>query len=343
MAAAELQTITNSEEWESLVSDDTIVYGTWEWGTVCERFGHKRRYLGIENNGELIAGLPCMIAGSRVFGRELVSMPYAPYGAMHIDSDDQGKRLLDELVHLSDQLGIQACIRGVNIEDERVKNVNQFVTFEVGLNQAEGEIWEEMVSSRFRRGVRKSRKKDVRVETGFNEQKFSEFYQMYLDNMQYHGTPPYSKAFFRDVYELLDNRNAVELYIAYNEAGKPINGVTAFFHGRRGIYWNGVSDHEYRDLNGGSRLLWEAIVDSCERGLEVFDLGRTREDTGVYNYKKSIGTPVDLTDSYYAPEGDVSLTKPEAEKYEKYKRIWRKLPTKVTEYVGPHVRKRLTM
>jgi len=335
--------VSNKEEWNALVDNDTIVYATWEWGTVCERFGHDRYYIGIERDGELVAGLPCMYSGSRLFGRELVSMPYSPYGAVLADSNHDKDSLVDALTTLADDLGVTACVRGQSVDSKRVQPKNRFVTFEVDLSGDETQVWENVVESRFRRSVRKSRKENVRVEKGFDEKTLSKYYEMYLDNMQYHGTPPYSKEFFRNVNELLGERDAFEIYLTYNEAGEPINGVTVFFHGSRAIYWTGVSDHEYRDLNGGSRLLWRAIADSCERGYETFDLGRTREDTGVYNYKKSIGDPIDLTDSYYSPVGEVSLTNPEDEKYDKYKKAWRKIPTPVTEYVGPYLRKRLTM
>lgn len=342
--------ITSRRRWEQLVDDRAHVYATWEWGSVCEAFGHDRYYLGIEEDGDLVAGVPLMYVGSRLFGRELVSMPYAPYGSVLLaDGVDERRAyrdsLFDAVRSLSESLGVaRASIRGIDgdVGREEFQAVSRFVTFERDLTDGEDGAWDE-VSSRFRRGVRKARGEDVRVERGFDESALSAYYDMYLDNMRYHGTPPYSRQFFRNVNEYLGRRDAFELYLAYDEAGRPINGITAFFSGDRAIYWTGVSDHEHRDKNGGSLLLWEAIVDSCERGFPVIDLGRTREGTGVYDYKKSIGEPVELTDLHYAPDGDLDLVEPEDEAYDRYKRAWRKLPLRATEYLGPPVRKRLSL
>lgn len=342
--------IDSEERWRQLEDCATTVYSTWEWGTVCEQFGHERQYLGAEQGGELVGGLPMMYNGSRLFGNELVSMPYAPYGELLV-SDDADRpdavtaALLNEAKSLSDRLGAeQTSIRGIGsgvvVPDFEPRS--NFVTFELDLSGGEDEAWD-AVASRFRRSVRKARKNDVTVERGFDRTTFSQYYEMYLDNMQYYGTPPYSRQFFRNVNRLLGQRDSFEMYTAYDEDGEPINGVTAFFFGERAIYWTGVTDYDYRELNGGSLLLWEAIVDSCERGYPVFDLGRTREDTGVYDYKKSIGEPVELTDHFYAPRGDVGPPDPEAEKYDKYKSAWQKLPQRATEYIGPHIRSRLSM
>lgn len=344
------ETITSSSRWQELIDDSTLLYATWEWGSVCEDFGHDRRYLGITEGDELVAGLPLMFIDTRLFGKKLVSMPYAPYGSLlvsdDVDSPDEyRKQLLGDLQHLSDELGVaQASVRGVDFNSvpAAYERVNRFVTFEVDLTDGEDEVWDN-VASRFRRSVRKSRKEDVYVEKGYDETMLSEYYDLYLDNMQYYGTPPYSRQFFRNVSEHLAKIDAFEMYMAYTPEGKPINGVTTFSFGDRAIYWTGVSDYEYRDLNGGSRLMWEAIADSCESGYSTFDLGRTREDTGVYDYKKGIGKPVDLVDVHYAPTGELSLTNPEDEKYDKYKQLWQKLPTKMTECIGPHIRKRLSL
>ncbi|WP_162991386.1 GNAT family N-acetyltransferase [Halostella salina] len=342
--------VTTPDRWKPVERAGSTVYSTWEWGTICEEFGHERYYLGIVENDELVAGVPLMHVESRLFGSELVSMPYAPYGAFYLseelaDPDEYRDRLLADVRRLSDALGVtQMTIRGNEIESalDDIRHTSRFVTFERDLSEGVEEAWES-VSSRFRRSVRKARKNGVRVERGFDSSAFDAYYEMYLDNMRYYGTPPYSRRFFRNVHEYLGREGAFEMYLAYDPDGKPINGVTVFLSGSKAIYWTGVSDHEYRDLNGGSLLLWEAITDSCARDFPVFDLGRTREGTGVYDYKKGIGEPVDLVDTHYAPDGDLDLTDPANDSYEKYKRVWQQLPLRATEYVGPHIRKRLSL
>lgn len=341
--------VESEEAWNDLLPDDALVYSTWEWGSICESFGHERCYLGIEEDGELVAGIPLMYGGGWLFDKELVSMPYAHYGEIFVrddkDSDYYTSQILEDVQRLAKDLGVaQASIRGfgTQVPCEDYETVDQFCTFEVDLRNGADEAWD-TVESRFRRSVRKARKEDVEVVRSFDEESFDQYYQMYLDNMRFYGTPPYSRRFFKNVYRLLSERDAFEMYLAYAPDGEPINGVMIFFHGSTAIYWTGVSNYDYRELNGNSLLLWEAIEDSSDRGLATFDLGRTRPDTGVYKYKKSIGKPVDLHDIHFAPDGELTLTDPTADRYEMAKKVWRKLPLRLTEYLGPPVRKRLTM
>jgi lipid II:glycine glycyltransferase (peptidoglycan interpeptide bridge formation enzyme) len=99
-----------------------------------------------------------------------------------------------------------------------------------------------------------------------------------------------------------------------------------------------------RPAGGGSFLLWNGIEDACEEGYSTYTLGRTREGTGVYSFKKSWGgEKVWFDDYHYFPGEEAELPNPDDEKYDRVKDAWERLPLKATELVGPPIRRNISL
>jgi lipid II:glycine glycyltransferase (peptidoglycan interpeptide bridge formation enzyme) len=128
------------------------------------------------------------------------------------------------------------------------------------------------------------------------------------------------------------------------KGGEIINGIMNFSNGSTVHQWGVITDYEYRDLNGGSYLLWKSLERAADQGYSKYDLGRTREGTGVYMFKKSFGgEKVWYDDLHYFPNGDGELPHPENETYEPLKQVWRQLPIPVTKIIGPSLRNKISL
>ena len=170
-----------------------------------------------------------------------------------------------------------------------------------------------------------------------------EYYQLYLLSMRAHGAPPHSFEFFRVLWERLHGEGNLRLALVRYE-GRAINGVIDLALGTRVIQKGVALDYDYRDLNGGVLLNWKSLEWACEAGYEYYDLGRTRKDTGIYQYKKDFGgDEVDLLDYHYFPSGSFDLPDAEDERYDLPKRLWQKLPLPVTQAIGPQIRKNISL
>ena len=44
-----------------------------------------------------------------------------------------------------------------------------------------------------------------------------------------------------------------------------------------------------RQLKGNDFMYWELMRRCCERGVKVFDYGRSKQGTGSYSFKKNWG------------------------------------------------------
>ncbi|ELZ44922.1 FemAB-like protein, PEP-CTERM system-associated [Halorubrum coriense DSM 10284] len=324
------------------------IYNTWEWTTLCEGYSHTSYHFAAQENGSIVGVLPLIHIESKIFDNHLVSMPYSEYGSTLVEADNEEARLalLKRAAALADELQVKYLVlRGDNVVNEASSFgdfdvVNRFVTMEVDTTRSSEEVWNDC-DSRFRRGVRKARKEGLEVKKVNGKQGFEQYYNLFVRTMRGHGTPPHSRSFLYNLWSELND--SVDIYLATYE-GKAINGKMMVNWNGRKLYRMGVSNHEYRDLNGGSLLMWKAIEDACSGDYSTFDLGRTREGSGVYMYKKSMSPKkVWLDDLLYFPGEEVELPNPNDSEYEKLQNIWKRLPLRLTELIGPHIRKDLSL
>ncbi|MDL5361194.1 lipid II:glycine glycyltransferase FemX [Halalkalicoccus sp. NIPERK01] len=338
--------VTDSDRWEGFVEGNNgPVFDGWAWGELCEACGHRTYRLAVEEDGDLLACVPLVYMESRLFGDQLVSMPYSAYGSVvsREDAPEAATDLLLEPVRdLADELGVDfVSLRGRDLGDPSgFERENRFVTFDIPLSDDPEEVWSALDGSN-RTHVRKARKENVEYRRGTSREDLKRYYDLYLKNMRAFGSPPHSFSFFTRLWEGLGDHMVVELALKDDHL---INGQIRFLYGDRCFDWGGVTDYEYRDLQGGSLLLWNGIEHACEAGYSTYTMGRTREGTGVYNFKKSWGGEKAWFDDYhYFPNGSTELPNPDDEKYDRVKDVWERLPLSVTRVIGPPIRRQISL
>jgi FemAB-related protein (PEP-CTERM system-associated) len=125
--------------------------------------------------------------------------------------------------------------------------------------------------------------------------------------------------------------------------GELVSGVMIFYFRDEVIPYYGGGAPIARQLNGNDFMYWELMRHSCERGLKVFDYGRSKQGTGSYNFKKNWGfEPSLLFYEYYLVKArqmpDVSPMNP---RYKLFINAWKRLPLSVTRIIGPLVARNL--
>ena len=98
-------------------------------------------------------------------------------------------------------------------------------------------------------------------------------------------------------------------------------------------------DVSARDLAGNDFKYWELIRRSCERGLRIFDYGRSKQGTGSYAFKKNWGfEPKPLFYEYRLYRRDsIPQNNPANAKYRLFIEAWRRLPIGVANRLGPFI------
>jgi FemAB-related protein (PEP-CTERM system-associated) len=100
---------------------------------------------------------------------------------------------------------------------------------------------------------------------------------------------------------------------------------------------------EARDLAANDFKYWELMRRACERGVRIFDFGRSKQGTGPFDFKKNWGfEPAPLAYEYrlYRRES-IPQNNPLNPKYRAFIALWKRLPMPLANAIGPHLVKSL--
>ena len=93
-----------------------------------------------------------------------------------------------------------------------------------------------------------------------------------------------------------------------------------------------------RDLAANDFKYWELMRRACERGVRVFDYGRSKRGTGSFDFKKNWGfepTPLALRIPAAARATAIPQNNPLNPKYRALIALWRRLPRPLVNALGP--------
>jgi FemAB-related protein (PEP-CTERM system-associated) len=167
------------------------------------------------------------------------------------------------------------------------------------------------------------------------------FFELYADNMHRHGTPPLAKRYFEALHRTFGRD--CEVLTVTDPGGKSVSSVLSFYFRDEVLpYYAGDVDAA-RELAANDFKYWELLRRACERGLRIFDFGRSKRGTGAFAFKKNWGLePTPLAYEYCLYRGQrVPEHNPLNPKYRMLIALWRRLPIPVANVVGPHLVKGL--
>jgi len=327
------------KEWDAYVlkHPNSTFFHQIGWKRVVEKtYKHKPIYLIAREEGEVKGVLPLFFMRSLIFGKKLVSVPFAPYGGVCADDEIAEKMLIEEAKRITDEYDVDYLeLRQFNKNDVEFVTNDAYVTLILKLDRNYEVIWNTFRKS-MRRYVRKAAENDLKVT--INSKNLKDFYNIYTNAMRNLGTPAHSAAFFRNILiEFPENSNIAT--IEYKN--RVISTIFLLYFKDIVIYGWGASLREYLELSPNYLLFWEIIKYSCEMGFNFFDFGRSLPDTGVFLFKRGWGAvPKQLYYQYYlnniSKMPDTSQLNP---RRKKFARVWKKMPLKLTTAIGPLIRK----
>jgi hypothetical protein len=171
----------------------------------------------------------------------------------------------------------------------------------------------------------------------------NDYYPIYAKAMRGIGTPTLGRNFFRNIAANLPQN--IDLISVYHDNKIIGGGFIAPFKQTVYCLWSGMLREHY-DLHISHVLYWEAMKFAHQCGYKYVDLGRCREDSGGYNFKKSFGGKAErLYQQFYLNGIDkpptVGAEMVDDVKYQLFTNVWRRLPQPMTEVLGPKLRKQM--
>ena len=325
------------EKWDTFVLNHkhSTFFHQIGWKRVVEKtYGHKPLYLFAEENGEITGILPLFLVDSLIFGKRLISVPYGPYAGGCARSYDIVNTLVSKAIELA---------KGSNVKFLELRNVESIpdmptndknVTMILKLGQGEKAIW-----AALGRGTKACIKKAAKanLNVSMDSKNIKGFYSLYCRRMHELGTPVSPISFFRNILEQFPDTS-----IATTEyKGEVIASQVFLFFKKTIIYGWGASSKRHSELHPVHLLEWEALQSSIGKGFEVFDFGRSAQDSGTYEFKRRWGAePQTLYYQYYLNRiRDIPYLHPSNPKYSLPIRAWCLLPLELANRIGPIVTK----
>jgi FemAB-related protein (PEP-CTERM system-associated) len=277
---------------------------------------------------------------SFLFGRFLVSLPYLNYGGPIADDPETASQLVDRAVKLADELNVGYLeLRLEESLDHPALNHlrTDKVHMRLELPDEAPKLWEKL-SAKVRNQVRKAQKNDLTIVWG-GEDLLADFYSVFSRNMRDLGTPVYSRRLFAEV--LAQFHHGSELCVVRAEK-RPI-AAALLLHGQ------GISEvpsasslREFNHTCANMLLYWHLLERAIQRGQQIFDFGRSTAESSTYKFKKQWGAaPLEASWRCYVRSGNPEGARRENPRYQRFIRIWQKMPLWLTRVLGPAIVRRI--
>ena len=321
--------------WDAFVEErpEASFFHRAGWKTVLEKgLGHRAPFLMAERGGVVEGVLPLGHVRSLLFGRSLVSTPFCVYGGACAET---------------------AAARAALEEEARRRAREQGVDFlELRHRQSRHADWpaKRDLYATFRKEIdpdpqanydRIRRKQRAEIRKGIANGLYTEvdpdverFFPVFAESQRNLGTPVFPKRYFRTLKEVFGEDCEVQCIL---HEGRAVSAVVSFYFRDEVLPYHGGGIAAARDLRAGDFMYWELMRRSAERGVGVFDFGRSKVDTGAYHFKRHWGfEPEALHYEYHLVRArEVPDLSPANPKYRAFIAGWKRLPLGVSRVVGP--------
>jgi FemAB-related protein (PEP-CTERM system-associated) len=306
------------------------------WMRVMEKTYRYKPYYFCAKRGNRIVGIaPSFLVSSWVTGRRLISLPFAVYGGICAEDPEAEKALVGRL----EQLALALDVEYLELRNRTGETLNgyhtntRYATFTMPLMPDPEALYKSLPKD-IRYMIRKGEKAGLYVRHGFEQ--LDSFFRLMTINLRRLGTPAFPRSLFENL--ITEFQGNVDLAVVYLKEEPLAGGLSFLSRDWMQPYYIG-STEEAKSLAANNFLWWELIKFAAESGRSTFDFGRSKKDSGNFDFKKkwnpqitSLPYQVRLVRGRKVP--DFSPMNP---KFELATSVWKKLPLGLTRVVGPRV------
>ncbi|MBK7463792.1 MAG: FemAB family PEP-CTERM system-associated protein [Betaproteobacteria bacterium] len=305
----------------------------WQ-GIIKDVFRHPTYFFYAEEAGKITGVLPLAHVKSLLFGNALIALPFAVYGGVAASNTEVSQTLEDEAQKLAQKLGVDHLeFRNVNPRHTDWPTQDLYVTFRKEiLPDVEANML--AIPRKQRAMVRKGIKNGLISTVDRNADRF---FKVFADNVHRHGTPAMPKRYFDTLLQVFGDD--CEVLTVTGPDGQLLSSVLSFYFRDEVLPYYAGDDESARHLAANDFKYWELMRRACERGVKLFDYGRSKEGTGPYAFKKNWGfEPQPLHYEYCLYKRDsIPQNNPNNPKYKLFIAAWRRMPIGLANWLGPHI------
>ena len=324
----------DEERWDVFVKDapQATFFHRAAWRRIIEQeLGHRCHYLYAERDGVITGVLPLAEIRSRLFGHSLISTPLCVYGGIVARDADSEARLTHAATALADELRVDY----LELRDRELRHAewpvkDLYVSFRKAIDPDHDKNLK-AIPRKQRAMIRKGIAADLQAR---HDGSMADFYRVYAESVRNLGTPVLSRKYFEKLKQTFGED--CEITIVTHQ-GQPVAAVMSLYFRDEVHPYYGGSVASGRDLAANDFMYWSVMQRAVERGARLFDFGRSKQDTGSYNFKKHWGfEPQPLPYAYHLVRAkEVPNLSPTNSKYRLFIKAWQRLPLSVSCALGP--------
>jgi FemAB-related protein (PEP-CTERM system-associated) len=325
-----------AQRWDEylLRHPESTLFHLSAWKRALERsFGFEPRYLVAEENGAIRGVLPLFLVSNLVTGRALISVPFGVYGGIVADDEAAGRALREAACHMAQREKVQflELRERMRLHGDGFTRKQLYVTFGGPIGGNPEDLFRQLPKDT-RYMIRKSQKNGVQTVTGAEH--LPAFYELYAHSVHRLGTPVFSRLWFQTL--LAEFGDAAEITLAVHE-GKPVAGVFSFRFRDWILPYYAGSLPEGRKLAANNFLYWQVMRSAGERGLQYFDFGRSKVDSGSRAFKTQWNMTEHALPYQFYLVGRKSMPNfsPANPRFQIATAVWKRVPFRLTKLLGP--------
>jgi FemAB-related protein (PEP-CTERM system-associated) len=334
---------THRDRWDEYVvgHPEAGPYHRWAWlEAVSRAYGFEPAPLLATRNGKVLGVLPLVRFGRPGCRGWLVSLPYCDFAGPLADDRATGDSLREGALKAAKELG------AVGVEIRVQAPPEESVTPKVLMRMALPEGQERLFGgfpAKLRSQIRKPQRDGLTASMG-GEDLLPSFYKVFARNMRDLGSPTHSLNWFREVVRGYGEN--VRITVVSLPDGTPCAAGIMLLQGSRAYVPWASSLRKYNRQNANMLLYWAMLSWASDACIGEFDFGRSTPGEGTYRFKRQWGAQavglawerlvtVGKIETAFRPKG--FGLKPLAEC------CWSRLPLPVANWVGPLVRRYISL
>ncbi len=317
-------------------------FHTAAWGRAIERAtGHRWHLLCARDAGGALVGvLPLHHMRSRLFGSALVSAGFAVDGGILATGTQAEQALADAAIELARNLRLGSIeLRGGALPSRWRRDEATYLGYARPLAEnREAEL--AAIPRKHRAEVRKALATDLTIHIGRAAKDRDAHFGVYATSVRNLGTPVFPRALFDCVLDAFGDDADI---LTVRHGGRPVASVLSlYWQGRVMPYWGGGT-RAARVLRANEAMYFALMDHARQRGMRIFDFGRSKAGSGPAAYKKNWGfEPVPLTYARWTVDGGPARdTNPTSARYRLMVDGWRHLPLWLANRLGPLISRQL--
>jgi len=323
--------------WDSYVDrcPDASFFHRGGWLRVIQdSFGHVPHYLkAVDGDGEICGILPLFEVRSFLFGHYLVSVPFCVYGGAVADDADIRAALEDEAAALAEKLEVdylELRNREKTRDDWPEKSLHATFIREIA---EDDEAILLSIKNKQRAVVRKGLKNGLTREL---QDDVEDFFHAYSTSVRNLGTPVFSRRYFANLKQEFGDDCEV---LAVKKDGELHSGLISFYFRDHVLPYYGGGMPVSRASKAMDFMYYDQMCRARANGYLFYDFGRSKFESGPYNYKRHWGfEPQPLHYQYHLVRSD---RLPELDsnnpRYQRVIAMWQKLPLRLSQWLGPKI------